>query len=581
MKTRIFIGFIVLSLVAYAVISAVRERPFSPAADLPRGALVYLQFEDLPGFIKLWNSSDFKDKYLQSQNFDDLSKRHLGMKIASRWREFSDAAGFPIDLDLASGLADKRAAVAVYDIGKLDLVFIAPMKAELFEATKLMQNSDKFEDEQLDDGTHIYHVDVDADRGRQKQQILFTHVRNRLIIATSEKLLAQTISIITGRLRKNALADDPSFATLAGRTKPKTMTVWVDQSALNSDYYFKRYWLMSDVGSLKNIRSGMFDLSISDSEIVEDREFLLKETPAVQAVPASDSKQLLARVPSDAPYFKIELATTNAVQRSLASMLAINRPADDENGSDDSAFTNKIFYEDDEYDGDKFDRYINETGEDDHTVVTNNDRPFDLSEAIRAARPRAILTLERSRTEQDPLFIEFDKTSVITLASPGEFDRAAFERSVSDALAKPLLVQGQKLDGQWVTRSDGGVTWRQLDAPMLGWGVQYVVQGEQLIVADQPAFLAEVLATHENVSRTPFPEVTIVRPAIVRGDFQSTFKKLSTVKNDFFVGNILGLVDSAPKIEKIEIGRSRQGNLMREQLRMTFQPSDRQKQTTE
>jgi hypothetical protein len=55
MRAKIIGGIVVLALVAYAVVSAVRSRPFSPAADLPRGALVYLQIEDLPGFIKLWN----------------------------------------------------------------------------------------------------------------------------------------------------------------------------------------------------------------------------------------------------------------------------------------------------------------------------------------------------------------------------------------------------------------------------------------------------------------------------------------------------------------------------------------------
>ena len=136
-----------LALVAYAVVSSVRTEPFSPAADMPRGALVYLQFEDLPGFIRLWNQSRFKENYLQSQNFDDLSKRHLGLKIASRLQEFSDALGMPIDLNVLASLADKRAAVAVYDIGKLDLVFVAPMSATTFDATRLMQNSDKFDSE--------------------------------------------------------------------------------------------------------------------------------------------------------------------------------------------------------------------------------------------------------------------------------------------------------------------------------------------------------------------------------------------------------------------------------------------------
>ena len=323
MKVRIFGGFAVLALVAYAVVSAVRTRPFSPAADVPRGALIYLQIEDLPGFIKLWNQSSFKEKYLESQNFDDLSKRHLGLKIASRWQEFSDALGMPIDADVVASLADKRAAIAVYDIGMLDIVFVAPMNDATFEATKLMHGSDKFDSEQLDDGTEIYRVDVDADKGRQKQQILFAHVKGRLIVATSEKLLAQTVSIITGRLKKNALVDDPAFSTLAARITPKTAAVWVDQTALNADYYFKRYWLMSDIGSLKNIRSGMFDLSISDKEVVEDREFLLKESIAVAAVSPIDARQLMSRAPDDAPYYKIERATSAVMNSALASVVSL------------------------------------------------------------------------------------------------------------------------------------------------------------------------------------------------------------------------------------------------------------------
>jgi len=193
--------------------------------------------------------------------------------------------------------------------------------------------------------------------------------------------------------------------------------------------------------------------------------------------------------------------------------------------------------------------------------------------AINAARPRAILTLTRSRSEQEPLFVEFDKATVITLTSPTALDRQAFERSLSEALSERLMVHGQKLDGGWVTRSDNGLTWRQLDAPSLGWGVQYAIQGNQLVIANEPAFFTALLSTRTQSSTTSpssFSEVTVVRPGVIRSDFESTFKKLSAVKNDFFVGNILSLVDSAPEIETIKRDRSYQGNLMREQLKMTF-----------
>jgi hypothetical protein len=578
MRARIFAGILLLSLVTYAVVSAVHIRAFSPAADLPRGAMVYLQFEDLPGFIKLWNQSSFKEKYLQSQNFESLSQRHLGLKIASRWQEFSDAIGMPIDTDVLSSLADKRAAVAVYDIGKLDVVFIAPMKAETFEATRLMQNSDKFDDEQLDDGTHIYRVNIDADRGRQKQQVLFAHVKGRLIVATSEKLLAETVSIITGRLRKSALSDDPAFSTLAGRATPKTLAVWVDQTALNSDYYFKRYWLISDVGSLKNIRSGMFDLSIDDRGISEEREFLLNEPVAAAAVSPSDASRLMSRVPDDAPYYKIRRSSADAMKESLVSVLSLEAEAVSSRKS--GRYSNIDYDDDDDYSSDTFDQYIDETDDDATTVTTKDDTAIDFSAGVRSADPRAVLTVTRSRAERAPLFVEFDKAAVVTLASPAALDRSTFERSLSDALSARLLVRGQKLDAQWVTKTGSGLSWRELEARVLGWGIEYSVQGNQLIIANGPEFLTEILSTHEKISEgteAEFSELTVVRPIQVRDDLQSTFERLAG-KDDLFTGNMLSLFDSVSAIDKIEVSRSQQGRIIRERLRLTLKTATSQNQ---
>ena len=64
---------------------------------------------------------------LAGVNQQQFWTRHLANKLFARWEEFNEAAGFPIDLDAFSTVADNRAAIAVYDIGKLDLMLIAPM----------------------------------------------------------------------------------------------------------------------------------------------------------------------------------------------------------------------------------------------------------------------------------------------------------------------------------------------------------------------------------------------------------------------------------------------------------------------
>jgi hypothetical protein len=124
-----------------------------------------------------------------------------------------------------------------------------------------------------------------------------------------------------------------------------------------------------------------------------------------------------------------------------------------------------------------------------------------------------------------------------------------------------------------MTRTDKGVAWRVLEAPVLGWGIQYSIEGDQLIVSNEPRFLSELLATRRQtpgIAAGQYSDITVLKPAKVRDDFQSTFDRLA-VKDDFFVGNILSLIDSAPAIEKIQISRSHHDSLMREHLTMTLE----------
>ncbi len=117
-------------LIVYARASRLSRNAFALAEDLPRGAIVYAQFSDLPAFIKRWDDSTLKQQYLDSTNFKQFERRHLALKLFARWQEFNDALGFELDTAAISGAAENRAAIAVYDIGRLDIIFIAPINEE-------------------------------------------------------------------------------------------------------------------------------------------------------------------------------------------------------------------------------------------------------------------------------------------------------------------------------------------------------------------------------------------------------------------------------------------------------------------
>ncbi|MCA1592829.1 MAG: hypothetical protein LC754_09315 [Acidobacteria bacterium] len=236
--------------------------PFGLADDLPRGALVYAQFADLPALVERWEHSALRQQYLDSANFKGFSKHHLALKLVERWSEFNDALGFTLDTESLTGATEKGAAIAVYDIGRLDLVFIAPLGDEKAAASRFMRGRDEFEETELPDGTVYYSREVEADRGRQKQKFVFAVLRGRFVLATGEQLLLRTLANINGKSSKDHLSDDASFGALSSETQPHDMTVWVDQSKLNGDWYFKHYWAMPNVEELKTLRAGMFDFEM-------------------------------------------------------------------------------------------------------------------------------------------------------------------------------------------------------------------------------------------------------------------------------------------------------------------------------
>jgi hypothetical protein len=144
---------ICVAFIVYARSTRSSKNAYSLASDLPRGALVYAQFQNLPELIKSWEQSQLKERYLSSTNYQQLQHRHLALKLISRWEEFNNALGFPLDLSTIGSSTEGAAAVAVYDIGQLDLLFVAPISDEKVALTQFFTSKDQFEEVETPDGT--------------------------------------------------------------------------------------------------------------------------------------------------------------------------------------------------------------------------------------------------------------------------------------------------------------------------------------------------------------------------------------------------------------------------------------------
>ena len=531
---------------------------------------------DLPALIKLWNDSKFKENYLESDNFYDFKNNHLGRKLASRWQEFNDAVGFSIDLDVLSSLAGNQASLAIYDVGKLEFVFIAPVSDEIFAATKFATNRDKFTEEMLDNNTPIYRATVEADRGRQKQELIFAQLKNRFVLATNKQLLLQTVNNINGNKAKNRLLDEPLFVALSEKIKPHLATVWLNQTILNDDYYFKRYWLMSDVKKLENIRAGIFDFEMQEEKFIERRKFLLDKAVESPPIENSEATKILAFLPSDIPFYRLQSAKPNSVDEAIEKTIFSRRKKAEKKTrnyySRYSGFDDYDDYSRSDYEhlGEKFDEAIDEKVDDE--TIERREIETNFSKILQTATPQAILTFTQLKVLPAPMFVEFQRTVIFYLASPNSFNHNDFESLIVQKLTANTMISAPGVKLNWETKSENNFSWRELELPKLGWNVSYAVRGNVLILANDTDFLRKI----SDVQNPPklekqnslFSILTVINLDERENTFDNVFAKLESknIADDFFTDNVESLLDSISKVRKIEIKENYLRNILDEEI---------------
>jgi hypothetical protein len=611
-RTRLITASLLLICIAvfvYARSTRSSKNPYSLAGDLPRGALVYAQFQNLPELISLWEQSQLKERYLNSTSYQQLQHRHLAMKLISRWEEFNNALGFPLDLSTIGSSTDGAAAVAVYDIGQLDLLLVAPISDEKVALTQFFKSKDQFEEMETPDGIPYYSHTVEADRGRQKQVLAFATVNGRFLLGTNEKLFLRAIANLNKRAKNDSIADDPAFKTLSRKVTPHFATIWVDQSKLNADYYFKHYWLMQNVAELKSIRAGMFDLEQQQARWIERREFLTT-APAERGnsgIAAAELRRLYSRTPDDAPFVRLRsLANNPGLPGAIIRDTLFDSPVEPESSSRSwswDSYSSDDFYPSSGEDYDTYDRYSNL---DDSYESTIND-PYDarvsdrvepgrnpqaaelehqfltgLQNALGPARPTSVAVATTPHATRGPLFVEFRKVAIFNLQSPGSLRRELLEQTVAQGAQGRLTVINSASQPKWET----GPAWRFLSLPMLGWEICYTLKDNLLIVSNSNEMMKAVLESHEKQSSgsAGVDELTIIRFDRRKEAFDDIVNVLDAdaikhqqasnpdikTSQEFFSGNISSLLNVASDLSRIEIKRKSEGNNLHEEIELVM-----------
>ena len=298
----LLVGAIVSLAAALAAHYAKSAEEPSLAKFAPPGALLYLEAKDFSSLLARLNDSQEKEKWLRSANYEEFARSRLFLRLKDASAEFSSAAGLPADTQFVSQAAGSQSALALYDIGKLQFLYIARLDTDRAEQSALLQSRGKFESRSASGVT--FYVRTDPQSGRE---IAYATSNGYLLLATRVDLIAAALqNVATGGT--NSVEGEAWWAHAIAQAGPRgDLRMVLNLEKIVPSPYFRSYWIQKNVTEMKGYSSAVSDLFISGREYREERVLVKKPGNASvpSAVGAQDVADLAQLVPSESGSYRI------------------------------------------------------------------------------------------------------------------------------------------------------------------------------------------------------------------------------------------------------------------------------------
>ena len=264
----------------------------APLASLfPAGPLLYVEAKDFAGMLADWNGSQEKKLWLASDNYQVFSRSRLFLKLGDAHKEYADAAGFLADLPMVQSVAGRQSAIAIYDIGALEFLYVTRIDSSAAVNSVLFKQRSSYETRSV--AGQSYYVR----RGGNGRTAVFASVNDLLLLATREDLIANALKLLAGQ-GDPSLPREPWFVSAAAAASAQgDVRMVLNMRRLLDSTYFRAYWIQRNASQLRPFTAGVVDLFREATQLREERT-LIRETAAA-AKSAAAVGQVLAWAPDD------------------------------------------------------------------------------------------------------------------------------------------------------------------------------------------------------------------------------------------------------------------------------------------
>ena len=308
MRRRIVIYAASATALATLFWAVAQPAPAPKSSLFPAGAVLYLEAKDLGALLSDWNGSTEKRDWLASANYEGFSRSQLFLKLSDAQSQFATAAGVPPDYALLTSVAGSNSAMAMYDIGKLEFLYIAKLPSARALNTDLWKTRGTYQTRHAGNADYFIKEDKPSHR-----VAAFAYVGDSLVLATKESLIAGALQLMA-KEAVPAVASEPWFSSSvqAAAAGPSDLRLIYNVAGLARTYQFRSHWIQGNVGDLRQYSAGLADLERARGEIRE-RRVMIRVTPSEASENAETTTgQMLAAVPDDAGLYRAWLRPAGA-----------------------------------------------------------------------------------------------------------------------------------------------------------------------------------------------------------------------------------------------------------------------------
>jgi hypothetical protein len=502
---------------------------------VPAGALLYLQAKDFSALLADWDKSPEKQGWVKSTNYEVFSRSRLFLRLKDALTEFSNAAGVPANSELVWQIAGKESAVALFDIGKLQFLYITRLPSGSSMQSTLWQTRSKFETRSAGGATFYLLRDPESNR-----EVAFAVTSDYLLLATREDLMAGALQMLAGNAEQSLEVEGWWSRLIAAAGTAGDLRMVLNLEKIVPSPYFRSYWIQQNIKGMAQYSASISDLTRDGKEYREERVLLRKDSAAKYEASTTGTAGVadLARlVPANAGVYLVEsnpkpeecvkLLETKILAPHLGPAAPEKLAPQVQLGNGETGIGSDLETRIDQ-------APMQQTGSTENGTL--------LKEVL--AKNQVAASLQFQDTDVNPQGVFVRMHSVVVFLGTSDWDEPSVKEALVD-FVKPGLTTGE-LGVAW--RSNSGVS--QLDGL---WPLAVSVRGKYLFVADGHEILAATLANMDRESTNgPSTYVAGFSHQSERGSF-SKLTRMLNVENaaggagqapDFFSGNIGSLSET-------------------------------------